>query len=126
MNEEIYKMVEKAIDALEDAQVLFNLQRYNGAVNRSYYAVFGAASALLAAKNLYSKTHQGCRNLFYEHYVKTDLFELGIAQKLHENFEFRQIGDYDYEAAITNEDAKISLQNAKEFIEATKKYLQIT
>lgn len=42
----------RARAALEEAQLLQSAERWNGALNRIYYAAFYAARALLALKRL--------------------------------------------------------------------------
>ncbi|MCL2157665.1 MAG: HEPN domain-containing protein [Methanobrevibacter sp.] len=47
----------KAIETLDDAKFSFHHERYNISINRSYYAVFYAAKALLLKKRVPTKTH---------------------------------------------------------------------
>ena len=57
--------------ALEEADLLESAGRWNGALNRVYYAAFYAARALLALKRIDSSRHSGVIALFQEHFVKT-------------------------------------------------------
>ena len=49
----------KAKELAEEAKLLFENKRYDGCVNRSYYAVFSAVRALLALLGLDSRKHSG-------------------------------------------------------------------
>ena len=52
-------MFKKAIDTLNDSEFNFINGRYNVSINRSYYAAFYAARALLLKKGKNPKTHSG-------------------------------------------------------------------
>lgn len=70
-----HDLLAKAEQALMSAQVLLNTQGdADGACNRAYYAMFGAArAALLAAGVEMGRTHKGILNAFSEHLVKHGL-----------------------------------------------------
>lgn len=61
----------KAKETLQDGKILFEARRYPSAVNRIYYALFYAVTALLLTKGLSSSKHGGVMALFNEHFVKT-------------------------------------------------------
>jgi uncharacterized protein (UPF0332 family) len=60
----------RARETLDEVRELGKLGRWNGAVNRLYYACFYAVSALLLYKDLQPKSHAGVRQLFGLHFVK--------------------------------------------------------
>ena len=84
----------RARDALAEADLLASAQRWNGALNRLYYALFHAARALLALKRLDSSRHSGVIALFQEHYVKPGTVSADIARVLPQAFARRQRADY--------------------------------
>lgn len=51
-----YRM-EKAQDLLSQAQLLYEAQKYDGSINRSYYAIFNTIRSLLALMRLDSSKH---------------------------------------------------------------------
>jgi uncharacterized protein (UPF0332 family) len=51
MNDNVKNLLQMSKDCLEDAQILFEKQRFEGTANRSYYAYFDAVRALLAGEN---------------------------------------------------------------------------
>ena len=81
--------------ALEEADLLESAGRWNGALNRLYYAAFYAARALLALKRIDSSRHSGVITLFQEHFVKTGTVSSDIARALPQAFARRQRSDYD-------------------------------
>ena len=70
------ELFEKAKKAASSAALLLKAQDYDGACNRSYYAMFDAARALILSKkpDLHIetiKTHSGLISIFSLHFVKT-------------------------------------------------------
>ena len=87
-------------EALAEADLLISAQRWNGALNRMYYALFYAARALLALKRIDSSRHSGVISLFQEHFVKPGTVPTDIARALPQAFARRQRADYgDFEEA---------------------------
>lgn len=84
----------KAKETLEDARILANAGRWNGCVNRLYYACFYGVSALLVQRGLSSAKHTGVRSLFNRHFVKTGEVPKKLAQTYNDLFERRQESDY--------------------------------
>lgn len=60
--------LQKAYDHLKSAEILLYAGMYNDSLGRSYYAMFNAARALLALKQLDSKKHSGVISLFNQLY----------------------------------------------------------
>jgi len=60
-------------ERLKAARLLLERQMYTDAVSRSYYAVFQAARAVLATKELDSRKHSGIIGLFNQQFVKTGI-----------------------------------------------------
>ena len=86
--------LQRAHEALEDAHVLANADRWSACVNRLYYACFYAVSALLLQDGLSSAKHTGVRSLFNQHWVKTNKVPRSLAQVYNDLFARRQESDY--------------------------------
>ena len=58
----IYRL-EQAKENLEEAQALFNINKYKGASNRAYYAIFHAIKSILALEetDFYIITKEECK-----------------------------------------------------------------
>ncbi len=84
----------RAEDSLASAERELEAEAYSFAVNRLYYAVFYAASALLLERGHSFKKHTGVRATFHREFVRTG--ELGAEWgKLYDQlFEDRQEADY--------------------------------
>ena len=68
---------------------------YNTAVNRMYYACFYAVGALLITKQITTKTHDGVRQMFSLHYVKTGIVPKEMGRFYSDLFEERCNGEYE-------------------------------
>lgn len=62
--------LEQADETLREANILLSAGALRGAVNRAYYAMFYAALALLATRQLGSSKHSGVLALFDREFVK--------------------------------------------------------
>jgi len=67
---------------------------YSDSLSRSYYAIFTAARALLALKQLDSKKHSGVISLFNQHYVKTGIVDRAMGKELNKARLRRGSSDY--------------------------------
>ena len=102
--------------ALEEADVLASATRWNGALNRVYYAAFYAARALLALKRIDSSRHSGVIALFQEHFVKTGTVSPEIARALPQAFARRQRSDYDDFADVEGHEFTALREQVERFV----------
>ena len=123
MDKEIGTIFEKSLYLLKVAEKNYNDEFYPDSINRSYYAVFHAAKALLAKKGISTKTHSGTIHKFGLEYVTNGTFDKEIGKFFSKLEEDREKADYDYSHNITKDKAKTDLINAKVFIEECKKFL---
>jgi len=108
---------EKAKDTLNEADVQIENQLWNVAVNRLYYACFYAVSALLASKEIYSKTHAGAKQMFSLHFVTTGIIKRELSEFYGSLFSLRQSGDYEDFCDYERDDVIALVNPAKELIE---------
>lgn len=111
-----YRM-EKALDDLETAEIMFQNLKYSQSINRSYYAMFHAVRSLLSLSKFDSQKHSGIISYFNFHFVKTGKIEIEYSKMLTSAFKIRTESDYKDFYLITREDADLQLKNAKRFIE---------
>ena len=125
MNVPIEMIIARAEDTLSDATFNFEYERYEACVNRAYYAVFYCITALLEAKQIYAKTHQGSHNKFNELYLKTELMPQNLKDSLDTVFSLRQAGDYDLRIEISEIEAQAAIEHARTFLAATRVYFEV-
>jgi uncharacterized protein (UPF0332 family) len=85
----------QAQTALDDAKYLSEGQRSpQGIINRSCYAMFYAAIALLQEIGKIPSKHAGVISLFDTEFVKKGTFPKEPSKDFHRAFELRQVSDY--------------------------------
>ncbi|GAB4021381.1 hypothetical protein GCM10028808_66020 [Spirosoma migulaei] len=119
MKEQINRFLEHAADALDDASFLHQDGRVLALANRSYYAVFYCACALLLTEGVTTKKHEGARVKFHELFIKTGRFTREAGKIMERNFEARQSADYDMEAELGEAEAILLLEGARTFYSLT-------
>lgn len=117
-----YRM-DKAKEILIEAEDALKQKHFGMSVNRSYYAMFTSARALLALKELDSSKHSGVISLFNQHLVKTGIFPERISKFLPKAKDMREDADYGDFVKITEEDAKNQIDNAEKFVEEAERTL---
>jgi uncharacterized protein (UPF0332 family) len=86
--------IDRAYQALEDAKLLAENDRWNTAVNRLYYASFYAVIALLIKNGIETQTHDGVRAQFGLQFVKTGIIDKKFGKLFSKLFDYRLKGDY--------------------------------
>ncbi|NUN09201.1 MAG: HEPN domain-containing protein [Ignavibacteriaceae bacterium] len=115
--------IRKAKEELKNSELSFINSLYNPCVSSSYFAIFHAARALLAAKGLVSKKHAGVIHLFSAHFIRPGLINPEYGKMIRSAFEQRNNSDYADMYYVDNQQAEIQLTNAKEFLKMAESFL---
>ena len=117
--------LEQAKIALADAQFLLDGNRSpQSIVNRSYYAMFYAALALMQNIGKAPSKHAGVISLFDTEFVVKEIFPKELSRDFHKAFEMRQVADYKTTEPVSREKAKETLMKANRFVEAAENYIK--
>ena len=117
--------LEQAQIALDDAKYLLEGQRSpQGIINRSYYAMFYAAIALLQKIGKIPSKHAGVISLFDTEFVKKGIFPKELSRDFHRAFELRQVSDYRTTKPLQRDQAEQVWNKAVDLVQAVKDYLQ--
>ena len=116
--------IEKARENLQESEDSLGQNHFGMSVNRSYYAMFTSARAILALKELDSSKHSGVIALFAQHIIKPGLFPKELSTFLRKAKRIRENADYGDFVEITKEDAQMQLEHAKEFVKQAQNALQ--
>ena len=108
--------INKAKEILIEAEDALRQNHFGMSVNRSYYAMFTSARALLALKELDSSKHSGVISLFNQYIVKTGLFAEELSKFLQKAKRIREDADYGDFVKITQEDAESQIDHARKFV----------
>ena len=86
---------ERAVETLEDARTLFDGKRWRSAMNRVYYSMFYAVSALSNAYGFSTSKHSTLEGWFNKTIVHPGLIEGEMGKWYRQVFDLRSEGDYD-------------------------------
>ena len=111
----LYRL-ESAREKLSAEKDLLENQHYKDSVSRSYYAIFTAARALLAVRQLDSSKHSGVIALFNQHFVKNGLICKDASKWLERAKLYREQADYGDFYIVSREEAEVQIQSATQFI----------
>ena len=121
---EIELYLERAGQALQQAQDNLKLSYYEVATSRAYYAMFYAASALLVSRGISRSKHSGVHSAFGQYFVKPGLIEPEYSRLLVNAFNVRLDGDYGMQPVISRAQAEDILGDAQRFVARAEVYLQ--
>lgn len=116
---------EKGDAALEEAEILFDNKKYDGAVSRAYYAAFHYGCAALLSKGLEPKSHRGMQRLFHLHFIRTKIFDEEIGVILSHAQKAREEADYFPEISFSKKLAEDRIREARKLIAVIRKYLEL-
>ena len=120
----VSRRIETARQRLRAARLLYQEGFNNDALSKSYYAIFAAATALMAIKGLYSKKHSGVISLFNKNFVKPGLIEHEFGKILAKAQDARELSDYGDFFEAGNEETSAQIESANRFINMATDYLQ--
>ncbi len=127
MNKEIRALLgyrlERANEAIEEAQIMLDSGHTNAYVNRLYYACFYAASALLLLKGFSSSKHTGIRSFLHQHLVKPGVIAVELGQLYDRLFDTRHQGDYEDFVRFEVEEVAGWFSETQQFVSAFEKYI---
>ena len=123
MNEYAKYRLEVAEERTATTKILIDLGAYRDSINRSYYAIFTAARALLADRDVDFKKYSAVISYFRREYIKTGLFDEKFSDYIGKAFRLRNDCDYGDFVIVSREMAETQYQQAIEFVEAVKTFL---
>ncbi len=113
-----------ANETLDVANDCFANGHYRDAINRSYYAAFYAAKAVLALEEMDFKRHKDVIAYFNKEFVATEKIPREIGKKLARLQQKREKSDYDDFFIASQEEASSQIEAAKDIINAVTEYLK--
>jgi uncharacterized protein (UPF0332 family) len=113
----------KADAVLADAVTLADRGSPLSVINRCYYAMFHAASALAVRDNCDFHKHRTVISWFSREYVKTGRFSGESGKALRTAFNQRCDADYSDAATFAAEDVSALLEQARRFVAEVKSHI---
>ncbi len=115
-----------AEETLVVAQECLGNNHYKDAINRSYYAAFYAARAVLAIEGVDFKRHKDVVAHFNKEYVSTGKVSKDLGRLLARLQQKREQSDYDDFFIASREEAEKQLTNAILIVDGIKQYLDLS
>jgi uncharacterized protein (UPF0332 family) len=115
--------INRADETVREAELMYQEEYYNGAVNRLYYACYYITIALLLKNDIQAQTHSGVKAMFGLHFISNGKVPYEIGKVLTTLFEKRQTGDYDDFVICSQQDVEELMQQTKEFVRYIKTLL---
>ena len=115
--------LKKAQETYEEIGILTTANKWSGAANRLYYAVFHAINALLIHDGHSVSTHQGSHALFGLHYIKSNKMPAEFGRLYSQLQTMREESDYNCIYDVTPEELKEKVEPAKRLIETIETML---
>ncbi|WP_297480702.1 HEPN domain-containing protein [Thermococcus sp.] len=124
MDDEVSLLLNNAHESLDAAELLLEKGFYRDALSRAYYAMFYAASALLRARGIITKSHRGVIAKFGLEFVTEGTIEKYYARALSLAESLRERADYDATFRPGKEEAEELVEDARAFVERIEKALE--
>lgn len=119
------KLFSKALDAIEAAEALLNINKAEFAAGRAYYAMFYVAEALLYNEfDLKFSQHGQVIAAYGKNFAKTKALDPKFHRWMRDGFDKRNTGDYGVDTGIEDEIVATMINQAREFMLAAQKYLK--
>ena len=115
---------ETSLEALSDAKIMYENERYKNTLNRAYYAIFHAIRAVNALSGFDSSKHSGVIAYFNQNYVRDGVFSKELSKIIKMASENREKADYLDFFIASKEEAERQILRAEEFVDVIKMYLE--
>jgi uncharacterized protein (UPF0332 family) len=123
MTELVTRLLQRSEGAIRAAERAVEADDPETAANRAYYAMFYAASALLAADGVAVRRHSAIPAAFGERFVKSGRVDPSLHRSLLASFDLRQLADYDPMATLTTDGVRPTIGDARGFLASARSYL---
>ena len=126
-NEEIeilskYRL-EQSKENLEEAEALFNINKFKGANNRAQYSIFHAIKAILSLEQIDFKKHSSVIAYFNKKYISKGIFPRELGKRVSEARFFREKSDYVDFYIVTKEECQAQIETSRLMIQSAEKYI---
>ena len=109
--------LKKAQETYEEIGILTTANKWSGAANRLYYAVFHAINALLIHDGHSVSTHQGSHAIFNLYYIKTGLLPIEYGRLYNQLQTMREESDYNCAYDISPDELEEKIEPARQLID---------
>lgn len=115
--------INRAAEAIAEAKLLADNQKWNTSIARLYYACFYAVSALLVKHDLKHGTHEGTKTQFNKCFVKTEIVNKDWSRFYSRLYSKRGEADYEDFVSFEKKDVDALIPKTEEFVQLVKNML---
>ena len=115
-NDVVNYRIERAFTAPDQAKKNVEINCLEVTANRLYYAAYYAASALLIAYGIQTKSHEGNISQFGQQFVLTGIVSRDMGRFYNQLFQMRLTGDYGDTFGLTEDDVIPKIKPTEDFI----------
>lgn len=108
--------IERAERMLNEFPIYVENKLWNTLVNRMYYTVFHAATALLIKNKLHASTHQGVYVLLSRYFIKEGILSVDEGKLFSRLETMREKGDYNCFIDVDEEEVLPFIESTKAFV----------
>ena len=108
--------MERAHKFMKQADMVCELEQWDIAANRYYYACFHAVQALFIHNGLASRRHSGMLTQLGLHFIKTGIIEDRLGAFLTRMEQLREKGDYNCLFDVTKDELLTFVEPAQELV----------
>lgn len=116
----------RAHQTQSESRLLFENRMFPAAVNRAYYSMFYALSALAIAEGFQTGKHAQLIGWFNRTFIKTGKTDQRYSKILSRAFDKRMLGDYADMPDFSESEVDIMLKESTDFISMVEKLLSST
>ena len=124
MDDLIHYRLSSAREKLTSAKLRLEAGLYKDSIGRSYYAIFSAIRAILAARQVDFSKHAGVIAYFQKEFIKTGIFDKKYSKYLQQAFQIRNSCDYDDFFIVSKQDAEEQYERATEILMMIEEYMK--
>ena len=116
--------LEQAKENIEEAEILFKMNKFKGANNRAYYSIFHSIKAVLALEPIDFKRHKDVIAYFNKNYISNETFPKKMGRKISIASRMREDSDYEDEFVVESDDTKEQIETARELLVLVETYIE--
>lgn len=116
--------LKKARETFEEITILTTANKWSGAANRLYYAVFHAINALLIHDGHITNTHKGSHAVFNLNYIKTGILPIEYGRLYNQLQTMREESDYNCVYEVEADELRERIEPALKLIEEIERLVK--
>lgn len=115
--------IDRSEELFQDTLLLAKNKSWRSCVNRLYYSSFHLVNALLFKHNIYAKSHDGLKTLFFQYFIKTQKINIEFGKLYSKLIDWRQESDYSVFVDFDKNDLDPLIENVQQLNKAIIKLL---